>query len=215
VIGFPAAPRQIDRTASLVALLLVATVTEAMFLLLPSFVGALGDVLHLSATRTGLLASADLTGIALTTATAPWWLRRVSWRRTVLASLLAFLLINLVCFAVRSFWPLLCLRVLAGLSAGAAYPIALAGVLDTTRAPRNTGLMMSLQVVFGAAGVYAIDAVRLVNRRSLIHAAVVVRRHRGQRLLCVFSGGDWARSSGARRASHCPAGASMSLSRCS
>jgi hypothetical protein len=40
VIGFPAAPRQIDRTASLVALLLVATVTEAMFLLLPSFVGA-------------------------------------------------------------------------------------------------------------------------------------------------------------------------------
>jgi hypothetical protein len=85
VIGFPAAPRQIDRTGSLVALLLVATVTEAMFLLLPSFVGALGDVLHLSATRTGLLASADLTGMALITATAPWWLRRVSWRRTVLA----------------------------------------------------------------------------------------------------------------------------------
>ena len=166
MIGFPAAPRQIDRTASLVALLLVATVTEAMFLLLPSFVGALGDVLHLSATRTGLLASADLTGIALTTATAPWWLRRVSWRRTVLASLLAFLLINLLCFAVRAFWPLLCLRVLAGLSAGAAYPIALAGVLDTTRAPRNTGLMMSLQVVFGAAGVYAIDAVRLTWRLS-------------------------------------------------
>ena len=48
-----------------------ATVTEAIFLLLPSFVGALGDVLHLSATLTGLLASADLTGIALTTATAP------------------------------------------------------------------------------------------------------------------------------------------------
>ena len=121
MIGFPAPPRQIDRTASLVALLRVATVTEAMFLLLPSFVGALGDVLHLSATRTGLLASADLTGIALTTATAPWWLRRVSWRRTVLASLLAFLLVNLLCFAVRSFWPLLCLRVLAGLSVGARW----------------------------------------------------------------------------------------------
>jgi hypothetical protein len=73
VIGFPAAPRQIDRSASLAALILVATVTEAMFLLLPSFVGALGDVLHLLATCTGLLASADLTGIALTTATAPRW----------------------------------------------------------------------------------------------------------------------------------------------
>ena len=107
VIGFPAAPRQIDRTAPLVALLLVATVTEAMFLLLPSFVGALGDLLHLSAARTGLLASADLTGIALATATAPCGLRRVWWRRTVLASLLAFLLINLLCFVLRSFWPLL------------------------------------------------------------------------------------------------------------
>jgi MFS family permease len=98
----PAAARAIDRTSSLVALLLVGTVTEAMFLILPSFVGALDDVLHLSAAQTGLLASADLTGIALTTATAPWWLRRVSWRPTVLASLAAFLAINLVCFAVPS-----------------------------------------------------------------------------------------------------------------
>jgi predicted MFS family arabinose efflux permease len=160
----PAAARAIDRTSSLVALLLVGTVTEAMFLILPSFVGALDDVLHLSAAQTGLLASADLTGIALTTATAPWWLRRVSWRPTVLASLAAFLALNLVCFAVRSFWPLLCLRLLAGLSAGVAYPIALAGVLDTTKADRNTGLLISLQVVFGAAGVYAIDAVRLAWR---------------------------------------------------
>src|ERR1700682_5615093 len=96
----PQSARAIDRPAALGALLLVATLTEAMFLLLPSFVGALGDDLHLSTTRTGVLASADLTGIALVTATAPWWLRRVSWRRTVLASLTAFLLTNLVCVGV-------------------------------------------------------------------------------------------------------------------
>jgi predicted MFS family arabinose efflux permease len=157
----PWGKRAIDRPASLVALLLVATVTEAMFMLLPSFVGAVGDVLNLSASRTGLLGSADLAGIALATATAPWWLRRVPWRGTVLASLTAFLLVNLACFGAGSFWPLLSLRLLAGLSAGVAYPIALAGILDTTRADRNTGLMVSLQVVFGAVGVYAIDAVRL------------------------------------------------------
>jgi predicted MFS family arabinose efflux permease len=157
----PRDERAIDRPAALAALLLVATVTEAMFMLLPSFVGALGDVLNLPASRIGLLGSADLAGIALATATAPWWLRRVPWRGTVLASLTAFLSVNLSCFGVGSFWPLLCLRLLAGLSAGVAYPIALAGILDTTRGDRNTGLMVSLQVVFGAAGVYAIDAVRL------------------------------------------------------
>jgi predicted MFS family arabinose efflux permease len=155
------AGRPIDTPGALVALLLAATVTEAMFMLLPSFVGALGDVLHLSANRTGLLGSADLAGIALATGTAPWWLRRVPWRGAVLASLTAFLLVNVVCFGVASFWPLLCLRVLAGLTAGIAYPIALAGILDTTRSDRNTGLMVSSQVVFGAVGVYALDAVRM------------------------------------------------------
>ena len=117
---------------------------------------------------------------------ASWWLRRVSWRRTVLASLLAFLLINLLCFAVRSFWPLLYLRLLAGLSAGAAYPIALAGVMDTTRAPRNTGLMMSLQVVFGAAGVYAIDAVRVTWRLDAFYAFLC-----GGLLTALFVGARW------------------------
>ena len=156
--------RPIDQPGALVALLIVATVTEAMFMLLPSFVGALGDVLHLSGDRTGLLGSADLAGIAVATASAPWWLRRVPWRATVLASLAAFFLLNLACVAVGTFWPLLCLRIAAGLSAGVAYPIALAGILDTTRGDRNTGLMVSSQVIFGAVGVYAIDAVRIAWR---------------------------------------------------
>jgi predicted MFS family arabinose efflux permease len=166
--------RAIDRPAALIALLLVATVTEAMFMLLPSFVGALGDVLNLPVNQTGLLGSADLAGIALATATAPWWLRRVPWRGTVLASLAVFLSVNLACFGVGSFLPLLCLRLLAGLSAGVAYPIALAGILDTRRADRNTGLMVSLQVVFGAVGVYAIDAVRLSWRLDAFYIFLAV-----------------------------------------
>ena len=166
--------RPIDRPGALAALLIVATVTEAMFMLLPSFVGALGDVLHLSANRTGLLGSADLAGIAIATATAPWWLRRVPWRATVLASLAAFLLENLACIAVGTFWPLLCLRIVAGLSAGVAYPIALAGILDTARGARNTGLMVSSQVIFGAVGVYAIDAVRVEWRLDAFYVYLSV-----------------------------------------
>ena len=166
--------RPIDRPGALIALLIVATVTEAMFMLLPSFVGALGDVLHLSENRTGMLGSADLAGIALATASAPWWLRRVPWRATVLTSLAAFLLLNLACMAVDTFWPLLCLRTAAGLSAGVAYPIALAGVLDTVRADRNTGLMVSSQVILGAVGVYAIDAVRIEWRLDAFYVYVSV-----------------------------------------
>src|ERR1700694_4978837 len=92
--------REIDRPWTVFTLLVVASVTEAMFLLLPSFVGASEDVLHFSPEHTGLLGSADLAGIALATATGPWWLRRVSWRRIVLISLGTFFIVKGVCFGI-------------------------------------------------------------------------------------------------------------------
>ena len=49
-----ASGRAIDRPAALLSLLLVGSVTEAILLILPSFVGAIGDFLHLSPLLTGL-----------------------------------------------------------------------------------------------------------------------------------------------------------------
>jgi DHA1 family inner membrane transport protein len=166
-------PRGIDRRWTVFTLLVVASVTEAMFLLLPSFVGALDDVLHFTPERTGLLGSADLAGIALATATGPWWLRRVSWRRLVLISLGAFLIINGLCFGVISFPILLGLRVLAGIAAGIAYVVALAGIVDTREVARNTALLVFLQVVFAAAGVYALDAVRIPWRLDAVYIYIL------------------------------------------
>src|ERR1700730_1631822 len=96
-------PREIDRPRTVFTLLVVASITEAMFLLLPSFIGALDDVLRFTPERTGLLGSADLAGIALATATGPWWLRRVSWRRMVLIALGTFLVVNGLCLGVVYF----------------------------------------------------------------------------------------------------------------
>jgi hypothetical protein len=146
--------RAIDRPASVLSLILAASVTECLVNVLPSFVGALADVLGFSAQRIGLLASADLAGIALASASAPWWLRESSWRRTALGSLSVLVVLNFACLGVTRFLPLLMLRLLAGLATGTAFSIALAGVLDTRKADRNTGLMVCMQVVVGAAGVY-------------------------------------------------------------
>jgi predicted MFS family arabinose efflux permease len=126
---------------------------------LPSFVGALTDVLGFSAQRTGMLASADLVGIAVASATAPWWLREIPWRRGSIVSLSILLGLNLGCMGVTHFAPLLILRLLAGLATGVAFCVALAGVLDTRLADRNTGLMVCMQVVVGAVGVFALDSV--------------------------------------------------------
>lgn len=169
----PASARAIDRPAALVSLLLVGSVTEAIFLVLPSFVGAIGDLLHLSPVRTGLLGSADLAGIALSTATGAWWLRRVSWRRTVGLALALFFLLNALCFFVRGFYPLLALRLAAGVAAGAAYAVALAGIVDTRSADRNAGLLLCTQVVFSAIGLYVADVAPLPWRLDVVYGYIL------------------------------------------
>ncbi|HEV2271835.1 MAG TPA: MFS transporter [Steroidobacteraceae bacterium] len=169
-----AGERTIDRQPALLALLLVGSVTEAIFLILPSFVGAVGDLLHLSPLRTGLLGSADLAGIALSTATAAWWLRRVSWRRTVGRALALFAVLNGLCFLVRGFYPLIGLRLAAGVAAGVAYAVALAGIVDTRRADRNAGLLLCMQVVFSAIGLYVADVVPPQWRLDIVYGYILI-----------------------------------------
>jgi predicted MFS family arabinose efflux permease len=170
----PLPAREIDRSVAVLALILASSVTEAVFMLLPSFVGALADVLHLSDQQLGILGSADLAGIAVSTATGPWWVRRARWRRVASASLGMFLLTNVLGFVVHSFTPLVLLRVIAGLSAGVAFTVALAGIVDTRRAARNTALMVGMQVVFGAVGVYAIDVVPAAHRLDAVYAYILI-----------------------------------------
>jgi MFS transporter, DHA1 family, inner membrane transport protein len=165
--------RNVDRPSAIFSLLLVASVTEAMFLVLPSFVGALSDDLRMAPSRIGLLGSADLAGIALATATGPWWLRRLAWRRTVAWALGIFGIANSVCFGVSDFWLLLSLRIMAGMAAGTAYVVALAGIVDTRHATRNSGLLVCTQVVFAAAGLYALDAIRIAWRLDAVYAYVL------------------------------------------
>ena len=166
--------RPIDRPLSVWTLLIATSINEAVLLVLPSFVGALGDDLKLSPDRIGLLASADLIGIAISTATGALWLRRVSWRRLGLGSLLLFLLLNLACFGVAAFAALMVLRLLTGLTAGVGYTVGLAGVMDTSRAERNAGLLLVMQVIFSALGLYLIDAVPVQWRLDSVYAYILV-----------------------------------------
>lgn len=169
----PTGARAIDRPLSIWTLLIATSVNEAMLLILPSFVGALSDDLGLSTTRLGLLGSADLIGIALSTATGPLWLRRVSWRRVGLSGLAAFLVVNAVCFNVRSFAILVSLRIAAGLIAGIGYTVGLAGVMDTSRPDRNAGLLLVVQVIFSALGLFALDAVPVAWRLDAVYVYMI------------------------------------------
>jgi predicted MFS family arabinose efflux permease len=155
-------------------LLCGATIAEIMLLVLPSFVGALTDELRLSSLHVGLLGSADMLGTALIGASGPFWVRRVSWKRGVCSALLALLLCNAVCFWVREFEPLLALRLMAGLAAGAIYTICLTGLMSGRDPARNGGLLLFSEVVVSALGVYLIDEVPIGARLNAVYAYAVL-----------------------------------------
>jgi MFS family permease len=88
-------------------------------------------------------------------------------------ALVAFLLVNVLCFGVTTFAPLMALRFLAGLIAGVGYTIGLAGVLDTSRPDRNAGLLLVVQVVLSAMGLYVIDAVPVPWRLNSVYLFII------------------------------------------
>ena len=148
----------INNRFSILALIVGATVTEAMLLLLPIYIGALNDLLALSATEIGLIGSADLAGIALSVTTAMVWLRKYPWRGTVLWALTLFFATNIVSIHQTNFTVLMALRFAGGLGAGAAYAIALAGICDSHNPARNSALMVCSQVIFGAIGLFVLPS---------------------------------------------------------
>ena len=169
----PAETRPIDRAGSLWTLLIATSINEAMLLILPSFVGALSDDLKLSADRIGLLASADLIGIAVSTATGPLWLRRLSWRRIGIGALIAYFLLNAACLGQKDYSLLMTLRFLAGLVAGVGYTVGLAGVMDTKRPDRSAGLLLVVEVIFSAMGLYVIDVVPVPWRLDAVYLFIL------------------------------------------
>ena len=155
-------------------MIVVTAINQAMLFILPSFVGALGEDFQLPPDKLGLLASADLIGIAVSTASAPLWLRQVRWRRTVVAALIALLLTNVVCFSVVSFAPLMALRFLTGVIAGVGYSLGLAGIMDTRRPDRNAGLLVVVGTLFSALGLYLIDSFAAGFRLHVVYVYILV-----------------------------------------
>jgi MFS family permease len=164
----------IDRPVAIAALVGALVIPDAIYLLLPAFVSALSNVHSLDEVQIGLLASADLAGIAVSTATGMWWVRRLSWPRVIRIALAVFLAANACCFGAVAFWPLLVLRFVAGLSGGAAYATALAAISDTRNASRNAALMVCTQIIFGAVGIYALPYVSAAWQLNALYGYIIV-----------------------------------------
>ncbi|MBY6188967.1 MFS transporter [Microbulbifer agarilyticus] len=141
---------------NLVSLLFVAMMGASILTLLPLWVGALTDRGHFSGQEIGWLASADVIGIFLSSTSAIFWVRKLSWRPVVLAGLGLFVAGNLASLSVDNFTTLMMIRIIAGIGCGSAYAIALAGLGDRKNPQMAFGLMVTAQVVFGTIGFFVL-----------------------------------------------------------
>ncbi|MBN8431994.1 MFS transporter [Microbulbifer salipaludis] len=143
----------------LASLLFVAMMGASILTLLPLWVGALTDQGVFTGQQIGWLASADVIGIFLSSASAIFWVRRLPWKPIALVGLALFALANLASLGIEHFGPLMATRIIAGIGCGSAYAIALAGLGDRRNPQLAFGLMVTAQVAFGTIGFFAVPRI--------------------------------------------------------
>ncbi|WP_226704260.1 MFS transporter [Microbulbifer elongatus] len=150
---------QPSRLLHMASLLFVAMMGASILTLLPLWVGALTDQGIFTGQQIGWLASADVIGIFLSSASAIFWVRKLPWQPMALLGLALFTVANLASLGVEKFAPLMAIRILAGLGCGSAYAIALAGLGDQRNPQLAFGLMVTAQVAFGTIGFFAVPRI--------------------------------------------------------
>ncbi len=137
-----------NRPSSIATMVVLMAVGPAVYLLLPAFVGAIAETYGFTKGQLGLLASADVAGMAVAAVTAFYWRTRWSWRWVLSLSLAWVVIGNLLNTGVAGFGPMLTLRLLVGLGGGLVVAACLAFLSYTRDTDRVAAMMIIGQILF-------------------------------------------------------------------
>jgi MFS transporter, UMF2 family, putative MFS family transporter protein len=154
--------------------ILACTASESAYAVLPIFVDTLALRLHLSDFELGLLASADLAGVAISSASAMWWLRRVPWRKSLNVAFSVMLMTNLISVFTTDVSALLAVRIVAGLAAGVALSIGLGALAALPHTARNSALVVFSQTAYGAIGIYLLPLIPESSRLAGVYIFILL-----------------------------------------
>ncbi|MGH8445261.1 MAG: MFS transporter, partial [Solimonas sp.] len=161
--GAAARRRWQPRPEGYAALLMLGLIGSAgMFVanILPVLIAALREGLAYSARDAGFVGAANVYGTAIGGAVGALLMRRLPWRRTIAAALLALLALDLLSCFVPGFAALCALRFAHGLIGGLSVGFAF-GVIGRTPDPdRAFGMLILVQ--FGLAGLCVMILPRLI-----------------------------------------------------
>ena len=146
----------LDRLPVIGAAAVLMAITSLGYNVMPAIVGSATRTLGLDEAQAGLVVSFWMAGASAATLSSPLWIRRLDWRRAVLAAT------GVSCIALVVAGSGLGLGVLfggvavSGFGLGGAYAIGTACIGDTSRPDRNFGAMIVIQVWLASAVVLAL-----------------------------------------------------------
>ena len=148
--------------------------------LIPLVVGAAATDLGFSDSEVGYLASADLAGLAVVSASAAFWIRKLSWHLVAGAALAVIILGNLLSVAADSFTSLCVARFITEMGSGAIFSLALVTLGETKTPDRfySFGIGMTIALSVGVfvwfpslIAIYGIDTIFIFHG---VVAAIVI-----------------------------------------
>lgn len=136
--------------------ILFGVVGVQTFIIQPGFVQGLIERLHFTERQAGLVASAEVAGIALTSLALAFLSPRLDWRATIRAGAVLAAIANLASAAVTDFGPFAASRFVAGVGLGALVSLSWAAVGLTEDPEREFALYVGGALTYGAIGLLAL-----------------------------------------------------------
>ena len=149
-------PVDVNSIKTIISIVILAVIGPSMFILQPIYVEGLVKYLHFSNEQAGLIASAEMFGLASMAILINFISSRINWRLLSLLFLLIAILGNFVSAFINSYETLSAARFITGIGSGGLISLTFTMMGLTTRADRNMGYIIAAVLTFGALGLLVI-----------------------------------------------------------
>jgi len=142
----------VNTVKSIIAVIFIAVIGPCVFIVQPAFVQGLIEYLQYSDEQAGLIASAEMFGVATTAIIVNFVLNRFNWRVLIAGFLTVAAIGNFLSLLMTDASSLMIMRFITGLGSGGLMVFSFTMLGITARADRNMGYMLVALLSYGALG---------------------------------------------------------------
>ena len=144
----------VNSPRTIFAIALLASITPSAVLVGPLVVGALVTQLGFTPQQGGNMIFAELSGAALATFPAFWWVGRINWRKVLYFALALTVIGNLASTQAADPWTMGAIRFATGIGVGTIMLVTLTSTGLTANQERVFGFWQTGQIVFAAIALF-------------------------------------------------------------